>query len=135
MSNWQSGFVEANGIRVHYNRTGGDLPKLVLAHGVTDDGLCWTPLARKLESEFDIIMVDARAHGESEAPADGYEPVTLAADLAAVITELGLDRPAVLGHSMGAITALARGHLPGTSRSDSGGGSATLVDGSSARSR
>ena len=107
MSNWQSGFVEANGIRVHYNRTGGDLPKLVLAHGVTDDGLCWTPLARKLESEFDIIMVDARAHGESEAPADGYEPVTLAADLAAVITELGLDRPAVLGHSMGAITALA----------------------------
>ncbi len=107
MGSWQSGFVQANGIRVHYNRTGGDLPKLVLAHGVTDDGLCWTPLARALESEFDIVMVDARAHGESEAPEAGYEPATLAADLAAVIREIGLDRPAILGHSMGAITALA----------------------------
>ena len=39
---WRSGYVETNGIRLHYTRTGGDKPPLVLAHGVTDAGPCWT---------------------------------------------------------------------------------------------
>ena len=60
MSNWQSGFVETNGIRMHYTRTGGDRPPVVLAHGFSDDGLCWTPVARAREADYDVIMRDAR---------------------------------------------------------------------------
>ena len=67
VSEWHSGFVESNGIRLHYTRTGGDKPPLVLAHGVTDAGLCWTPLAEALAPEYDAIMVDARGHGRSDA--------------------------------------------------------------------
>jgi pimeloyl-ACP methyl ester carboxylesterase len=51
-------------------------------------------------------MVDARGHGRSDAPERGYDPVVQADDLAGVIAGLGLNRPAVLGHSMGAATAL-----------------------------
>ena len=107
MDGWQSGFVEANGIRLHYTRTGGDKPALVLAHGVTDDGLCWAPLAEALAADHDVIMVDARGHGRSDSAADGYGPGSQARDLAEVIAALGLPKPAVLGHSMGAATALA----------------------------
>jgi N-formylmaleamate deformylase len=107
MASWTAGDVEANGIRLHYTRTGGAGPPLVLAHGITDDGLCWTPVAEALASQFDVIMVDARGHGRSDAPEQGYGSLEHAADLAGVIAALGLHRPAVLGHSMGAATALA----------------------------
>ena len=40
---WTSGDVKANGITLHYYRTGnGTLPPVVLSHGYTDNGLCWT---------------------------------------------------------------------------------------------
>ena len=103
---WQTGYVEANGIRLHYTRTGGAKPAVVLAHGLTDDGLCWTPVAEALAGEYDLVMLDARGHGRSDAPEQGYGPSEQAGDLAGAIAGLGLDRPAVLGHSMGAATAL-----------------------------
>jgi len=107
MSNWQDGYVEGNGIKIHYYRTGdGDKPPVVLAHGFSDDGLCWTPVAKALEADYDVIMVDARGHGLSEAPESGYDSLTQAGDLRAVIEALELYRPAVIGHSMGAATTL-----------------------------
>jgi N-formylmaleamate deformylase len=106
MSEWQSGYVETNGIRLHYTRTGGAKPAVVLAHGLTDDGLCWTPVAEALAGAYDLVMVDARGHGRSDAPEQGYGPLEQAGDLAGAIAGLGLGRPAVLGHSLGAATAL-----------------------------
>ena len=114
---WQPGYVETNGLRLHYTRTGGNKPQLVLAHGVTDAGPCWTPVAEALAAEYDAIMVDARGHGRSDAPERGYGPAEQAEDLAGVIAGLELNRPAILGHSMGAATALvlagAHPDLPG----------------------
>jgi pimeloyl-ACP methyl ester carboxylesterase len=106
IKDWQTGYIEANGVRLHYTRTGGAEPSIVLAHGVTDAGPCWTRVAEALAPEYDVIMVDARGHGQSDAPERGYGPVVQADDLAGVIADLGLNRPAVLGHSMGAATAL-----------------------------
>jgi N-formylmaleamate deformylase len=107
MSHWQSDTIKTNGIQVYYTRTGGDKPPVVLAHGFSDDGLCWTPVAQILETDYDVIMVDARGHGRSDAPEEGYSPVEMAADLAGVITGLSLAKPAVLGHSMGGSTTMA----------------------------
>jgi pimeloyl-ACP methyl ester carboxylesterase len=106
MTDWFSGDVETNGIKMHYYRTGGDKPPLVLSHGATDSGLCWSRVARALESDFDVIMPDARGHGLSDAPESGYSSAEHAADLAGLIRALGLQRPAVGGHSMGAATTL-----------------------------
>src|SRR5262245_1569586 len=107
MAHWQDGDVVANGLRLHFTRTGGAKPPLVLAHGFSDDGLCWTPVAEALAPDYDVIMVDARGHGRSDAPEHGYGSAEHAADLAGAIGALGLHRPALLGHSMGAATALA----------------------------
>lgn len=107
MTKWHADRVATNGLQLHYTRTGGDKPPLVLAHGFSDDGLCWTPVAEKLETDYDVIMVDARGHGRSDAPEQGYTPPDMAADLAGVITALGLQKPAILGHSMGGSTTMA----------------------------
>jgi len=108
MTNWESGFVSPRGFRQHYTRTGGARPALVLAHGFSDDGLCWSSLAAALEAEWDVVMFDARGHGRSELPEDGSDtgPIAQADDLAAAINALGLEQPCVVGHSMGAMTAL-----------------------------
>src|SRR5512146_851207 len=106
MSSWQSGFIHANGIRLHYTRTGGAKPQLVLAHGFSDDGLCWTSVAQNLEADYDIVMLDARGHGLSDAPEWGYGPLDQSDDVAGAIAELNLSHPIVLGHSMGAMTTL-----------------------------
>lgn len=111
MSSWQFGDLAVNGVKIHYTRTGNRTsslkPPVVLAHGLADDGLCWTPVAEALEADYDVVMVDARGHGRSDAPEQGYGTADHASDLAGVITALGLRRPAVLGHSMGAVSALA----------------------------
>jgi len=102
MTTWKQGSVQSNGIRIHYWRTGcGDKVPVVLSHGATDNGLCWTRTARALEADYDVIMPDARGHGLSDQPETEYGPGQSAADLAAVITGLGLDRPHLVGHSMG----------------------------------
>ena len=106
MSAWQSNTLTVNGLRLHYTRTGGAKPPLVLVHGFSDDGSCWNPVAEALESDYDIIMPDARGHGFSEAPERGYSPAEQAADLKGIIEALGLHKPLVLGHSMGAVTAM-----------------------------
>src|SRR5688500_6926002 len=113
VATWQAGDVEANGLRLHYTRTGGAKPPLVLAHGVTDDGLCWTPVAVPLAAGNALMLVDAGGHGGAEAPGRGYGLIGQAADLAVLIGALGLRPPAPLGHSMGAATALVlAGHQP-----------------------
>lgn len=107
MSNWSSGTVVANNIKLHYYRTGGDKPPLILSHGITDNGLCWTRLAQALEKDYDLMMVDARGHGLSDAPTGGYLVGDRAADLAGLIRGLGLKKPYLIGHSMGADTTAA----------------------------
>ena len=105
MAGWTTGTCEANGIDVHYLRTGGDKPTVVLLHGLMTNGACWTPLARTLEEDYDVVMPDARGHGNSGIPDHGYRYPDLAADVVSLIDALGLATPVLLGHSMGGMTA------------------------------
>ena len=100
--------ILTHGTQLHYYRTSGGegLMPLVLAHGITDDGLCWTAVAQALAGQYDVIMVDARGHGKSEAPEMGWDKATMATELTGLINGLSLEAPVVLGHSMGAATAL-----------------------------
>ena len=106
MSNWFEADVAANGISVHYHRTGSaGKPVLVLLHGITDSGRVWARVARALGDDYDIVMTDARGHGRSDRLDTGFSIPLLAADAAGVINGLDLEKPYVWGHSMGAITA------------------------------
>lgn len=100
-----SGVCEANGIHIHYLRTGGSKPPLVLLHGLTASGACWIPLARGLQDEYDVVMPDARGHGNSSKPPQGYRYQNHATDVVGLIQGLGLAAPVLLGHSMGGMTA------------------------------
>jgi N-formylmaleamate deformylase len=105
MTTWISRVCETNGISLHYLRTGGAGYPVVLLHGLTGSGACWTPLARALEGEFDVVMPDARGHGDSSTPRKGYRYEDLARDVVGLIQGLGLAAPVLLGHSMGGMTA------------------------------
>lgn len=105
MTNWMTGVCAANGINIHYMRTGGSKPSVVLLHGLTGSGACWSPLARALEGEYDVVMPDARGHGNSSTPLNGYRYEDHANDVVGLIQGLGLATPVLLGHSMGGMTA------------------------------
>lgn len=99
------GHVISNGVKIHYYRTGDEKPPVVFLHGLSDNGLCWSRLAVYLEPWYDVIMVDARGHGFSDATPAGYSLEDRAADVAGLLAALHLDKPPVVGHSMGAETA------------------------------
>lgn len=105
MAGWATGTCEANGIDIHYLRTGGDKPPVVLLHGLMLNGACWTSLARTLQEDYDVVMPDSRGHGYSSAPDHGYSYDNLGADVVSLINALELTTPVLLGHSMGGMTA------------------------------
>lgn len=95
----------ADGIKLSYIRTGkGDKPTLVLAHGLTDKGLCWHQFAQDLEEQYDLIMYDAYGHGKSSR-IDPKKSFDLSEHLHDLIVALDLEKPGVIGHSMGAASA------------------------------
>jgi N-formylmaleamate deformylase len=106
MAVWSEGNVQANGINIHYYRSdGSNKPTTLLLHGITDSGLCWPRVAQDLEDGYDVIMTDARGHGHSGTSTVEFSIALLADDAATVIRALGLEKPYLFGHSMGAITA------------------------------
>jgi pimeloyl-ACP methyl ester carboxylesterase len=106
MSAWSDGKVGANGLSIHYYRTGGDKPVVLFNHGAGDDGLCWTRVVKQLEADYDCIMVDGRGHGKTSGGKGDYSTAQRVADLAGLVQALKLDRPVVGGHSLGADTAM-----------------------------
>jgi N-formylmaleamate deformylase len=106
MTEWPDRYIQANGIDIHYYRTGSaNKPSIILLHGVMDSGQCWPRVARDLQERFDVIMPDARGHGRTAGSLEGLSYNVLAADVAALIHALDLEKPYFFGHSMGAITA------------------------------
>lgn len=104
MEKWGKGDVDVNGIKIHYRRTGGDKPPFILLHGITDSGRTWAPVAEVLAETYDVIMPDAYGHGLS-ARIDSNLPKQSHVDhLCGLIDALGLERPLMMGHSMGAGT-------------------------------
>jgi pimeloyl-ACP methyl ester carboxylesterase len=109
-ANWESNSVKSNGIRIHYWRTGGEgKPVMIMAHGITDYGLSWASLASKFENDYDIIMYDARGHGFSEKPKGPYSLHAHVEDLVGLIKALKIEKPILVGHSMGCSTVASVG--------------------------
>lgn len=103
-----TGIIDTGDARLAYRRRGPrSAPPLLLLHGITDGGATWDRVAAALETEFDLIIPDARGHGASSRVRGPVDVPTLARDAAAVLDGLGVARAAVWGHSMGAATAAA----------------------------
>src|SRR6266487_599033 len=99
-------FVIADDITLHYVQWGEQGPAIVCLHGVTANALCFQSLADEMANDHRIIAFDIRGRGDSDKPEEGYSIATYGDDLAALIDEMGFERPIVLGHSLGALVAL-----------------------------
>jgi pimeloyl-ACP methyl ester carboxylesterase len=97
--------VDAAGCRLFVRDWGGDGTPILLLHGGGADVSTWDGLAPLLAGDFRTVAYDARGHGQSEVPAGGGRAALLE-DVAAVTGALELERPLIVGHSMGGATAL-----------------------------
>ena len=106
---WKQGNIPIHNSCLHYYRTGqGEKEPILLVHGFSDNGLCWTPVARELEKNYDVIMPDMKSHGLSGRIREA-EPIDMASDLIQFIQALRLSHPIIVGHSMGAAVAFKAG--------------------------
>src|SRR3989304_3362844 len=99
---YTEGDVKVNGISVHYYRTGGAKPPLALLHGATDNGLCWTPTAERLGAGHGGITTGA----PGARHAGGFGPAKPAGGAGGLLKQLGVTKPVIMGHSMGAGTTV-----------------------------
>jgi pimeloyl-ACP methyl ester carboxylesterase len=94
-----------NGLRLAYVEMGDPRgTPVLLLHGYTDSSRVWTILAPQLAGHR-LIIPDQRGHGGSDAPACCYAATQLADDARLLLEALGIERSAVVGHSMGSMVA------------------------------
>jgi pimeloyl-ACP methyl ester carboxylesterase len=98
--------IQTDGATIHV-RVGGKGPAVVLLHGFGDTGDMWAPLAANLARDHTVAVPDLRGMGLSSHPQGGYDKKTQAADIRAVLTKLGIDHSAVVGHDIGTMVAFA----------------------------
>jgi pimeloyl-ACP methyl ester carboxylesterase len=97
---------EVNGQWIHYEDTGGNLPPLVLAHGLLMDHSMFAPQVEALRSRCRVITWDARCHGETETTDDPFSYLDLAGDLKGLLDHLGIAHAVIGGMSQGGFVAL-----------------------------
>ena len=102
--------INVNGIRLAYERRGHGTP-MVLLHGYPLDHHLWDEVAPLLEDTFDLILPDLRGFGGSSAVDSFYAMEDIAADIAALLDHLKIEKAAIVGHSMGGYVALAFARL------------------------
>src|SRR5277367_540258 len=84
-----------------------DAPPLVLVHGFAADKLAWQYNFAALARTYRVTAIDLPGHGESEIVTKAVPWRGMAGWLAALLGELGLERPHLVGHSLGARLCLA----------------------------
>lgn len=98
--------VAVNGINLAYTRLGKGTP-LMLVHGFPLDSSSWNELIPYLKDHFDLILPDLRGFGKSTTVDAPYTLSDMADDLAGLLDDLGVEKTALAGHSMGGYISLA----------------------------
>jgi esterase len=100
--------VVLGGMRLHYLDWGGSGTPLLFLHGGGLTAHTWDLVCLALRSRGRCLALDQRGHGDSEwSPGLEYATDAHVRDLEALIEHLGLERPVLVGQSMGALNAFA----------------------------
>lgn len=94
----------SNDVQIAYEIRGSGDP-LVLVHGLAYDRRGWGRLPDLLAEAFSVVLLDNRGVGESDAPRGPYSVAQMAADVAAVLDDCGLERTHLFGVSLGGYVA------------------------------
>ncbi len=101
--------VQANGLALHFVDWGGPSRTHAIAlHGFALNCHSWDEVAPRLRSRVRLLAFDQRGHGLSDRAAriEDYTRENMVADIEGVVRALGLERPVVIGHSMGGMNAM-----------------------------
>lgn len=94
-------------VRLEFAEQGSRTGTPVIAlHGVTDSWHSFGPVLPHLGADLHVLALSQRGHGNSDKPAGGYAPADFAADVAAFMDAMAIERAVLVGHSMGSINAM-----------------------------
>lgn len=100
-------FASINGVKIHY-QVWGQGPVIMLLHGYTGSHQDWAFQVPLLSQAHQVVAMDHRGHGQSEAPssAEAYSIEILAQDARGLLEHLNISKCCLIGHSMGGFVAL-----------------------------
>jgi len=98
--------IDTGDVALHVTTYDGNGPRLLLVHGIGSSGHGWDPIIDDLARDFSPVTFDLRGHGDSGKPDSGYLYDDYIADIDALLPALGMDRPLIVGHSLGGILTL-----------------------------
>ena len=98
-------YADVNGVHLYYE-THGDGRPMVLLHGGLGAGSMFAPILPALSREHHVILPDLQGHGRTADIDRPIDPRSMADDIAALIEELGLEQPDVVGYSLGGGVAM-----------------------------
>jgi pimeloyl-ACP methyl ester carboxylesterase len=98
--------LSRDGVALAYDEAGSGDPPLLFVHGAACNRGFWRPQVRRFASSHRVVTADLRGHGRSDAPVQRYTMRLFADDLAWTCTQLRLEKPVVVGHSLGGMVAL-----------------------------
>ena len=95
-----------DGVRLCYEEAGSGGPPLLLVHGWTCDHSYMDPQFEYFQKNHRVIAVDLRGHGQSDKPEQDYTVPAFVDDLVWLCAQIAIEKPVVVGHSMGGIIAV-----------------------------
>ncbi|WFE39389.1 alpha/beta fold hydrolase [Micromonospora sp. WMMD998] len=98
-------YAEVNGIRLYVESHGAGRP-MILLHGGLGSGEMFAPVLPALATGHQVILVDLQGHGRTADIDRPLDVALMADDIAALIDHLGLDRPDLVGFSLGGGVAM-----------------------------
>jgi pimeloyl-ACP methyl ester carboxylesterase len=94
-------YAELDGLKLYYERAGSGEPELLLVPGWCCDRTAFQPQFDHFAETHAVTALDPRGCGRSDRPNSGYAIPDLADDLAQFCAAVGIDKPVVIGHSLG----------------------------------
>lgn len=99
-------YAELDGLRLYYERAGSGEPELLFVHGWCCDRTAFQPQFDHFAHKHGVTALDLRGCGQSDGPESGYEIRDFADDLARFCQVVGIEKPVLVGHSLGGMIAV-----------------------------
>lgn len=101
--------VKGDGVEIQLALWEGNGKTILCIHGLTANCRCWDVMAEALTPRHQLIAMDLRGRGLSGSPPSGYSIEHHCRDILALLEDIGVEKPVVMGHSLGAAISLGFG--------------------------